>query len=597
MRNSLLRLRIWTSLVRTASFAGLVTAGGLSLCGGLPGTSVAAERKGSETATDELLSVLRDEAAGKEIRRSDALADIRTKRPKDESVQWHAGYTRWKDQWVRFDEVAADPALKERLASYEKRRESMSDTAADHMQLADWCRSQGLAAQERIHLLRVVALQPNDSLARTRLGWKLVGAAWLSQEELDSAKRQSAATAKASRDALPKIKRAIAALDSRQVADRQKAEQLLADLDDPALVPIYLAAFDGASEEAQKKLVDVLSGVSSPSASLALARIAVTNPYGGVGDSAAQALRSRPFYDYVPALLGIMSSPVETRFVVQQVAGNRLAYQQIFVRETENRKEQLVVGHMLRQTGGPVTANQLRQFQEVGNDRTERLADVNANLENVNRCVTAVLKVATGQDLPATPDAWWNWWYGLNESFPAEDKPTYTMAAYSYQTIPSTPPIPRHECLVAGTPIWTITGMKAVEKIQAGDLVLSQEPDTGELSYKAVIMPTQRPAGPVVRIETEKDVIRASGGHLFWVAGEGWRRARSLEAGQKLHDVQGTTTIRAVTEETEPVLTYNLIVDGFHSYFVGEGKVLSHDNSIPKGTAAKVPGFTEVAKP
>ena len=37
--------------------------------------------------------------------------------------------------------------------------------------------------------------------------------------------------------------------------------------------------------------------------------------------------------------------------------------------------------------------------------------------------------------------------------------------------------------------------------------------------------------------------------------------------------------------------TYNLIVADFHTYFVGEGKILSHDNTIREPTVALVPGL------
>ena len=587
MRCLIRAVRGWRTSSRVVAIAaGLVVAGTTGATS--PGRVGAADR---ESSADELRSVLQDEATGKEARRAEALAELRTKR-QDGPVQWHAGYTRWKNQWVRFDQLAGDAALQAKLASYAKQRDSAEDSPAGHLALADWCRSQSLFPQERIHLQRVLAAQPNHAAVRARLGWRQMGGVWVSQAQFEASKRQSEATLKASRNAAPKIKKALAALSSPNSSDRAKAEQTLAQLKDPALIPIYLAAFDDADDQVQSKLIDVLAGIDSPQAALALARIAVENPYGSVGESAAQALRARPFYDYVPALLGIMSTPVETRFVVEQVAANQLRYLQVFVRETEQRKEQLVVGHALRQRAGAVNRAQAQQLFTAGEDRTKQVEDVNANIENVNRCVASVLNVATRQDLAANPDAWWKWWYDLNESYPAEDKPTYTMAAYSSETIPTSPPIRRQECLVAGTPIWTISGMKPVEQIKAGDLVLSQDPDTGELAYQAVITPTERPAGPTIRIETEKDVIRASGGHLFWVAGEGWRRARSLRAGQRLHDVEGTTAIRSATEESEPVLTYNLVVDGFHSYFVGEGKVLSHDNSIPRGTAAKVPGFT-----
>jgi len=55
-------------------------------------------------------------------------------------------------------------------------------------------------------------------------------------------------------------------------------------------------------------------------------------------------------------------------------------------------------------------------------------------------------------------------------------------------------PVPRrHECFVAGTPVWTVSGPVAIEKIRVGDLVLSQALDTGELAFQPVLQTTQRP--------------------------------------------------------------------------------------------------------
>ncbi|MCP3690932.1 MAG: hypothetical protein GY917_01945 [Planctomycetaceae bacterium] len=44
-------------------------------------------------------------------------------------------------------------------------------------------------------------------------------------------------------------------------------------------------------------------------------------------------------------------------------------------------------------------------------------------------------------------------------------------------------------------------------------------------------------------------------------------------------------------EPGRKVKTYNLIVDGHHTYFVGAGQVLSHDNSVRQPTNAVVPGL------
>ena len=55
------------------------------------------------------------------------------------------------------------------------------------------------------------------------------------------------------------------------------------------------------------------------------------------------------------------------------------------------------------------------------------------------------------------------------------------------------------------------------------------------------------PQPPIVAIETQDDIIRATGGHLLWVSGQGWVRARLLTPEMVLHDVHGTTAIRSVT--------------------------------------------------
>jgi hypothetical protein len=48
-------------------------------------------------------------------------------------------------------------------------------------------------------------------------------------------------------------------------------------------------------------------------------------------------------------------------------------------------------------------------------------------------------------------------------------------------------------------------------------------------------------------------------------------------------DLQGT-------ESAQPDTTYNLIVADFHTYFVGESKLLSHDVTPHRSTATTTPG-------
>ena len=54
--------------------------------------------------------------------------------------------------------------------------------------------------------------------------------------------------------------------------------------------------------------------------------------------------------------------------------------------------------------------------------------------------------------------------------------------------------------------------------------------------------------------------------------------------------IRGTATVASVkADKTEAA--YNLVVEGFHSYFVGKEKYLTHDNTIRRPTDRLVPGL------
>lgn len=81
---------------------------------------------------------------------------------------------------------------------------------------------------------------------------------------------------------------------------------------------------------------------------------------------------------------------------------------------------------------------------------------------------------------------------------------------------------------------------------------------------------------------------------MFWVAGEGWVKARDLKAGMFLHTLKGNVCIDNVGS-SEVQVTYNLVVADFHSYFAGDEKTLTHDNTIRQPTNMIVPGLAKQA--
>jgi intein/homing endonuclease len=86
----------------------------------------------------------------------------------------------------------------------------------------------------------------------------------------------------------------------------------------------------------------------------------------------------------------------------------------------------------------------------------------------------------------------------------------------------------------------------SIEKVRLGDRVLSQNQDTGELTYKLVIDTTIRPSSPTSRIGLDGQEIAATLGHPIWVVGKEWRMAKEIEAGDYLHGLRGGVPVRYI---------------------------------------------------
>ncbi|MEM7476262.1 MAG: polymorphic toxin-type HINT domain-containing protein [Planctomycetota bacterium] len=240
-------------------------------------------------------------------------------------------------------------------------------------------------------------------------------------------------------------------------------------------------------------------------------------------------------------------------------------------------------------------------------DQQSRWAEShNQAVASHNQKICDVLRRITLEDHANEPLVWWDWW---NESYRREEssKPihfsrsgsrsnlalnsrNYSSDTWKRQELTVFGAYRQWSCLIAGTPIQTESGLKAVEEIQVGDLVASKDVETGELALKPVLLTTIRPPEETFIIAVDGEEIRATGGHLWWISGQGWVKTDELKAGQLLHTATGTCEIKVVTKAA-PVVTHNLVVDDFNTYFVGEQRILSYDNTIVKATLKTVPGY------
>ena len=74
--------------------------------------------------------------------------------------------------------------------------------------------------------------------------------------------------------------------------------------------------------------------------------------------------------------------------------------------------------------------------------------------------------------------------------------------------------------------------------------------------------------------------IDTTSNHPFYVIGKGWVTAGELEAGDEVYRLDGSTAVVTGSELErldEPVKVYNLEVEDYHTYFVGDVPVLVHN--------------------
>ena len=225
-------------------------------------------------------------------------------------------------------------------------------------------------------------------------------------------------------------------------------------------------------------------------------------------------------------------------------------------------------------------------------DDARLLDDHNLAVRIGNDRVAGVLNDATGRSLPPDRRAWSGWW--VNHVGYASTSADWTARAAFVEdvTIAYQPPsIPegatrqvigydRHSCFGAGTAVRTLAGPRAIESLQVGDQVLTQDVGTGTLSYRSIFAVHHNPPSPTYRIKLRGEPIVASPFHRFWVAGRGWEMARDLKTGDPIRTLGGVARVESV-EPDAVQLVYNLDVAEAADYFAGPAAALVHDNTLP----------------
>jgi hypothetical protein len=540
-------------------------------------------------------------------------------------ARWRLGELRDGDVWRTVDDVADRWALDGRLVEYEARRNAATDDLPNNLALARWAKKSALFVEAAVHWRRVLRDQADNEEAARSLGLKKLNGRWLPHEEYKAGAaevRRAKRAAKFWKPQLASIRRDLMSLDAderalglaslRAITERDalptlQAEFSLADPREPFREVDENAATFKRDKTWNLEYVALLSRWPEVEATKALVREAVLSPIEDVRLAAADELSNRPAHHYVPRLLAGMVAPIDARITITLDGAGRVFYRRTFFREgpladavaTYDDFYQNFVAVPVFFADGyvedtvierPVPRAQVNALAGEATAVRAAVETANWNIERMNTRIVEAAHRATGVDLPVDATEWWSWWQDYNELYVPAMKPLYerTYANY-YAPYPVAGYHYPVSCFAAGTRVMTKVGSRPIETIRVGDSVLAQDPATGELAFKAVLDRTTRPPEELLAITLGQQAILVTRGHPFWVDGENWQMAKHLRVGDRLHTTAGPTPITEIVEEA-PAKTYNLVVDDWHNYFVGDRRVLVHDNTPQRATVMRLPG-------
>ncbi|TWU32877.1 polymorphic toxin-type HINT domain-containing protein [Novipirellula artificiosorum] len=571
-----------------------------------------------KSVDDPLRNTLNAEADGKLIDRTASESDLdQAKDPV--AARWHAGQVYVDGTWVNMCELSQQ-RLTRASAKYAEQRGDGELDADGHRRLAMWAETHGLESQAHAHWQNVLAAVPNDRIARSRLGYQRVNGEWLTKQEIRQAEQLFLERQRQTRVWLPRMKTWANSLLGTNAKRKMEAIESIQAIDDPSAIDaIKLAALQLPSDAALP-FVDSIKSLRSRQACDALAQIAIADPGSKRGQAAIDGLKQYRMEFYVPPMIQSLSTNIQLQHQVFTRPTGEQVLRTVKSRELQDLQQVEVVDKVMLGTNVTVFQTTTRRSglaasvyrpnamgpiarEVVQRDSQREIQRIKGETEQLNSTrsiedgrILNVLQALSGDDNGQSPQAWWSWWDRYNEQITYGEKPV----AYRYKEDRSETPYINEtvvnvrqscECLIAGTKVQTEFGPRAIETIRCGDLVPSQDVETGELTLKPVLRTTIRPPAKTLRFVTKGGSIEATLGHYWWVAGEGWLRTKELQVGMMLHHATGTTRIKAIEDVAEPAETYNLVVADFHTYFVGAERILSNDATELSPTLQVVPGL------
>ena len=497
---------------------------------------------------------------------------------------------RWGSPEAVAARLEADARGRAKRVEYNARRDRTRSTADDHEKLALWCEEQGLVAQAQAHYTNVTRLDPSRESAWKKLGCRRFENRWLRPDQIDALKLDREVQARADKAWLLALEKHKAALANPR--KRPEAEAALLALTDPRAVPAICRVFARGEIKDQARAVRLLGQVDSHDASRALAALAVFGDGEVVRRSATETLRRRDLRGILNPIIELLREPI--RYTLKPAAPGE---QGVLFIEGEKANLARMYNAPLRPTmvamarGSNSVENEVERANEPIARDARTLDARNVEINGLNLRVQATLKGLTGRDHGTDKDGWLAWW---TDRQGYAFKSSSTKGGFKPTIFENASPPNAYDCFGAGTMVRTIDGPRAIEAIQVGDRVLTQDTTTGLLSFQPTLAVFHSPPAETLRVGLGGEGIVVIGIHRFWKAGVGWTMARDLKPGDPIRHLGGVARVESIgPDRSQPV--FNLEVARGSSFFVGHLAALVHDNSIVRAVARPFDAPTEMA--
>lgn len=612
------------------------------------GGSKPSDKKLARQAVEKALKI--EAAGGEDAARQAALQEALTIDKNFAPARSIRGEIFDNGKWLTIEEAAAKRGNHPYLRGYEKKRRETRDTEEGNWEVAAWCEQHSLWLQKYAHLCRVLELNPKNIPARMALGWRQTEYGWISPEQVTADLRFENEAKYSVLKFGNKIDEIIRNLKSPNEGVVARGADDLAKLTDPAAVIAIEQMMSSKSESLANQAIDKISSIPQPAATRSLLRHALYHPNAKVRGHGSEQLVKREAQGWAPALLALIRSEIALELRPDfSTTGDLIGLRHVFSQENRTSNDTLINDHAYLQFVNQHlvgTANRdgfssrvwdssqanFIEFDQVQttifatllsisnhNEKIDQqlriaqhakqttmstasaVAQYNATAEIINSRAFQIIDRYANKKVGDKPTEYWDWWQAEkkwgNSSYRPKNvvyQQTGTASYRDYHGYRLTPIT--KICLVGSTIVSLQQGPKPIKQVRIGDLVYCKNVESGGIQIAPVTGVTEsKELTKLLAIRVGNETIECSEGHEFFISGKGWMKACDMKAGDFLHAAEGPIRIESIAESGKAPV-YNLVVANYSNYFVGEGKILSHDLTERAENYYLVPGLAPETK-